>query len=76
MLRPYNSMLSEIDCVLANAVQVKQKQSTAKGCRVLPWLRCVQQLQTCFARGFAWMKRKARLSESLLTRRRFNERIC
>lgn len=60
MLRLYNSMLSEIDCVLENAVQVKQKQSTAKSCCVLvePWLRCVQQLQTCFARGFAWMKRK------------------
>lgn len=25
MLRLYNSMLSEIDCVLENAVQVKQK---------------------------------------------------
>lgn len=44
MLPLFNWMLSEIDCVLANAVQVKQvkqKQSTAKGCQVLPWLRFV-----------------------------------
>lgn len=32
MLRLYNSMLSEIDCVLANVVEVKQRQLTAKGC--------------------------------------------
>lgn len=38
MLPLFNLMLFEIDCVLENAVQVKQKQLTAKGCRVLPWL--------------------------------------
>lgn len=31
----HNVMLFEVDCVLENAVQVKQKQSNANGCPVL-----------------------------------------
>lgn len=51
VLSLYNLMLSGIDCVLANAVGLKQKQSTAKSCRVVPWLRFEQQLQTRFVRA-------------------------
>ena len=47
MLPLHNVMLFEADCVLENAVQVKQKQSTANGCRVLLWLN------RAFSRGFA-----------------------
>lgn len=38
-MRLYNLMLSGIDCVLENVVEVKQKQTNAKGCQVIPWLR-------------------------------------
>lgn len=50
MLSLDNVMLSEVDCVLENAVQVKKMQLNANSCQVLPgWNR----VESCFSRGFA-----------------------
>lgn len=40
----FDVMLFEVDCVLPNAVEVKHKQLTAKGCRVLLWVKSAVNL--------------------------------